>query len=328
MTDSENLDLFRGLTAGAETDSPSEPAERSALPSTGFTSRREMRAAGGYAAPAALTATVEPAEPIVTAASAKRTQRMSRSARRAHDRDAVRTAVAQKPVGQGWRRRVSTAGVMTVVVGLFATFTLPAFAEQDTLAETMEPLAGQSLEVTAATSDESQFIRDSYSTTSAAQLRAMYAAALREQNLAAYLASGARELGDDYPWPDALSRPQGGGLSPLNYYYRECVDFVAWRLNRDAGSTKAPFRWVWSNLAQGSAYSWKNAWISRGWDHGTKPRAGAVAWFPGGNHVAYVSGILSDGSVALEEYNYSVDHGYSQRIIQPNQAYYLYAPPS
>ena len=161
---------------------------------------------------------------------------------------------------------------MTVVVGLFASLTLPAFADQDRLAENAEPLDAQALKITASTTDESAFIRDSYSTTNAADLRALYAEAIRQQNLAAYLASGARELGDDYPWPDQLTIQQGGGLSPFNYYYRECVDFVAWRLNRDAGVTKAPWKWVWSNLAQGSAYAWKSEWDRHGWDSGSTPR--------------------------------------------------------
>ena len=217
---------------------------------------------------------------------------------------------------------------MTVVAGLFASLTLPAaFANQGGLAE-FAPLAdAQTAEVTAATADVAASIRDTYGVTNAADLRRMYADAIRQQNLAAYLNSGARELGDDYPWPDQLYRGQGGGLSPLNYYYRECVDFVAWRLNRDAGSTSAPYRWVWSNLAQGSAYAWKRAWESKGWPTGTTPVVGAVAWTPGGNHVAYVSGVLADGSVVLEEYNYSVDHGYSQRVAPASSFYYLYAPP-
>ena len=216
---------------------------------------------------------------------------------------------------------------MAVVIGLFATVTIPAFAEQDNLAQDAAPLDAQTLEVTASTTDDSATIRDTYGTTSAADLRKLYADAIRQQNLQAYLNSGAREMGDDYPWPDALSRPQGGGLSPLNYYYRECVDFVAWRMNRDAGTTSAPFRWVWSNLAQGSAYAWKREWERHGWPTGTTPEVGAVAWQPGGNHVAYVSGILDDGSVVLEEYNYAVDHGYGQRIVAPGSLYYLYAPP-
>lgn len=295
MTDSE-------FAAGLSADSGGEPS--------GFTSRREMRQAGGYAA-------TPPSRAIV----ARRPY-----GRSASNRDIVRSGVG-KPANARWRRRLSSAGVMAVVVGLFASLTLPAFADQDVLAPNAEPLPGQELEITAATTDDSTLIRDSYDTTSAADLRKLYAEALREQNLAAYLASGAREMGDDYPWPDQLTEDQGGSLSPFNYYYRECVDFVAWRLNKDAGVTSAPWKWVWSNLAQGSAWKWKNEWIRRGWATGPTPQVGAVAWYPGGNHVAYVSGIMPDGSVAIEEYNWNRTHQYSQRIIPAGSVYYLYAPP-
>lgn len=320
MTDGEYPDplgtLFGERPASAGSTLPGasvDPAAPAVTPEGGFRSRREMRAAGGYATEPAAAAPIAPGFAAPPAAEVP---------------VAASVLPAAAPAKPSWRRRLSSAGVMAVVVGFAATATIPAFAEQSRLTADLEPLAGQGLDVTAAEADATAFVRDDYGTTSAADLRAMYAQAIREQNLAAYVASGAREMGDDYPWPDALSRPQGGGLSPLNYYYRECVDFVAWRLNRDAGSTSAPFRWTWTNLAQGSAYSWKRAWENHGWATGSTPRPGAVAWFPGGNHVAYVSAILDDGSVLLEEYNYAVDHGYGQRVIQPGDAYYLYVPPS
>jgi hypothetical protein len=310
VTDSEFPD-FLGLHGEQDADSPSPLVSSTAVP--GFSSRREMREAGGYRA----TETTPTARPVA---------RVAKKPTRARVRDVVRRDLA-KPAPRSWRRKLSTAGVMTVVFGLFASLTLPAFADQNDLAEFAEPADTQAVEITAATTDVSASIRDSYGVTNAADLRRMYADAIRQQNLAAYMNSGARELGDDYPWPDQLHRGQGGGLSPLNYYYRECVDFVAWRLNRDADTTSAPYRWVWSNLAQGSAYSWKRAWDSKGWPTGTTPVVGAVAWTPGGNHVAYVTGVLSDGSVVVEEYNYAVDHGYGQRIAPASSFYYLYAPP-
>ena len=290
-------------------------AEQQTTAAPGFTSRREMREAGGYGAKAA------------PAPRAKVGARLAKAAKRPRARDAVRSGVT-RPAPSAWRRRLSSAGVMGVVVGLMATLTIPAFADQGTVSADLSPVEAQTFEVAAAASaaDASLFVRDGYGTTSAADLRRLYADAIRQQNLASYVASGAREMGDDYPWPDQLTRGQGGGLSPLRYYYRECVDFVAWRMNRDAGSTSAPFRWDWSNLAQGSAHAWKRAWESHGWLHSEVPVPGAVAWFPGGNHVAYVSAVLPDGSVALEEYNYDVDHGYSQRVIPASGAYYLYPP--
>lgn len=283
-----------------------------------------MRAAGAYSrapstAPAAAARQEAPPRP------SRRPARLNRT------RDAVRAAVAKDRTDL--KRRVSSAGVMTVVFGIFASVTLPAFADQGSeqqLAAGVNAAGGQNLPVQTEDVQAATFSRDAYSASSAAELRALYADAVRQRAIQAYLSSGARELGDDYPWFAEPTRGQGGGLSPLNYYYRECVDFVAWRLNRDAGSTSAPYRWVWSNLTPsgGSAYAWKRAWESHGWPTGDVPQVGAVAWFPGGNHVAYVSGILADGSVVIEEYNGVVDHGYSQRIIPPTGAYYLYAPPS
>jgi surface antigen len=325
VTDSENPDSFAGLFGELDAESRSTFTQPSALPESwsssalvpagdaGFSSRRAMREAGGYRAGDAA-----PAPRSVAS-------RPKVKAKRTRVRDVVRADLA-RPAKTSLRRKLSSAGVMTVVVGLFASLTLPAFADQNPLAENAEPLDAQTLEVTASTTDESAFIRDSYSTTNAADLRALYAEAIRQQNLAAYLASGAREMGDDYPWPDQLTIQQGGGLSPFNYYYRECVDFVAWRLNRDAGVTSAPWKWVWSNLAQGSAHLWKSEWERHGWATGSTPRVGAVAWFPGANHVAYVSGIMPDGSVAIEEYNWGPNN-YGQRIIPANSVYYLYAPP-
>lgn len=309
MTESESPESSGALTSGSDVVSRAEPAAGSV--------------ASESAAPAPSSRRLVRREP--SARTGRGTAGAFR-AKRSTPRDQVRAGVAA-PAPGSWRRTVSRVGVMTVVAGVLASLTLPAFADQKpVLSEEAAPLAGQSIQIStaSATSDSS---RDSYGITSADELRRLYAAAMREQNLAAYLASGARDMGDDYPWPDALSRPQGGGLSPLRYYYRECVDFVAWRLNRDVGSTAEPFRWTWANLAQGSAYSWKNAWEAKNWPTGTTPSVGAVAWFPGGNHVAYVSAVLDDGSVVLEEYNYSVNNGYGQRVIPASGAYYLYAPP-
>ena len=228
------------------------------------------------------------------------------------------------------RQRLFGVGVMVLVGGLFAVLAIPAYADND--AATLHAAAAvQAQKLTVADAAASKMAvasRDGYTATSAADLRSLYAAALREQNIAAYLQSGAKAKGDDYPWFAELSRNQGGGLSPLGYYYRECVDFVAWRLNRDAGTTSAPFRWTWSQLTPngGDARQWKSAWLAHGWPTGTTPVPGAVAWFSA-NHVAYVNGILQDGQVLIEEYNYGTQHQYGTRVINASDAYYLYAPP-
>lgn len=147
-------------------------------------------------------------------------------------------------------------------------------------------------------------------------------------------ACGAHQAGDDYPWPNNLPRAQGGGLSPLRYYYRECVDFVAWRLNRDAGVTTAPWKYTWANLTPlgGDAKDWKQNWISHGWAVSSTPIPGAVAWWhtsgSGLGHVAYVQAVNNNDTVTLEEYNWDRKHHYSTRTIKVGAAdAYLYPPP-
>jgi surface antigen len=153
-------------------------------------------------------------------------------------------------------------------------------------------------------------------------------------NVAGAGACGAHQAGDDYPWPNDPTKAQGGGLSPLRYYYRECVDFVAWRLNRDAGITTPPWKYTWANLTPlgGDAKDWKQNWISHGWTVSPVPVPGSVAWWPnsssGLGHIAYVQAVNPNGTVALEEYNWDGKHHYSTRTINATAAAaYLYPPP-
>lgn len=245
----------------------------------------------------------------------------------------TRAAAQARPL----RQRVTAAGTMVLTGGLVVTLSLSAYTGDSlggyTAVAAESTIAQASIGAQALTIDESAVpaqieARDTYEAVSPAQLRSMFREGLRQQNMEAYAQSGARELGDDYPWYAELTRGQGGGFSPLNYYYRECVDFVAWRLNRDAGSTSAPFVYNWSNLTPGagSARSWKRQWEKHGWDISTTPAPGWVAWFPGGNHVAYVNSVLADGSVLIEEYNWG-PHLYGQRIIPASDALYLAPPP-
>ncbi len=147
-------------------------------------------------------------------------------------------------------------------------------------------------------------------------------------------ACGHHAQGDDYPWPNAPTKADGGGLSPLGYYYRECVDFVAWRLNRDAGITTAPWKYTWSRLTPlgGDAKDWEKNWISHGWTVSQTPVPGSVAWWHTSNsglgHVAYVQAVNSNGTVTLEEYNWASNHLYSTRTIPAGVTdAFLYPPP-
>jgi hypothetical protein len=218
-----------------------------------------------------------------------------------------------------------------VVPGLFATAGLPAYASgsQPDAARGSARQAGQTF-VVSAEAAAAAIGRDGLTATSNDEMRARRADPGRAARLSTYAASGALQQGDDYPWFYLPADIEGGGLSPLGYYYRECVDFVAWRLNRDAGSVGAPFRWTWSTLTPsgGDASQWASAWASHGWATGRDPIAGSVAWFPG-NHVAYVKSVLENGQVLIEEYNHGMTHHYGQRIIRASSvALFLYAPPA
>jgi surface antigen len=220
-----------------------------------------------------------------------------------------------------------------VVPGLVATAGLPAYAEPfvlDARSGGRGLPSGQSF-VVSADAAASAIDRGGVSATSDEEMRARLADPGRAARVDDYAASGAVEAGDDYPWFYQAADYEGGGLSPLGYYYRECVDFVAWRLNRDAGTTTAPYRWTWSNLTPsgGDGADWGYSWINRGWPTGQVPVAGSVAWFPGNNHVAYVKSVLADGQVLIEEYNHGGHHKYGQRVIPASEVYlFLYAPPA
>ncbi|MFF2271300.1 CHAP domain-containing protein [Agromyces sp. NPDC058136] len=229
-----------------------------------------------------------------------------------------------------------------VVPAIVGTVALPAYAMMPSGTEfgasgdfSLSRAQAQDVSV-GALANGASIVSDGYAVTTKASLeearlaaeqaeRSQWASNLASRGNGAYALYTVRAEGDDYPWWDQLPDDYGGGLSPLRYYYRECVDFVAWRLNRDAGATSAPWKWDWSNLASGSAYAWADAWANKGWPTSSTPVVGAVAWFPY-NHVAYVQSINADGSVNIEEYNQNSDHSYHRRTIPASGALYLYPP--
>jgi peptidoglycan DL-endopeptidase CwlO len=211
--------------------------------------------------------------------------------------------------------------VLVVITGFVGCLALPAVAAPTgaNFLPTAATNSGHTQKMTVdADIETSKITRDSVSATSEAQLRT-------EQINAATLSSapGVRAPGDDYPW-----RTAGYGLSPLNYYYRQCVDFVAWRLNRDAGVTSAPWKWTWSTLTPGGgdASQWKAAWVKHGWTTSATPVVGSVAWFVG-NHVAYVH-LIQGSNVVIEEYNGQSSRAYAMRTIPISSVgRFLYPPP-
>jgi surface antigen len=294
--------------------------ENSSPPAAQYGSRREAR---GASVPVRSTARSKRAAKAM-ARSAKERRKLSRGP---DDRKAVAKAIrASHPKGPK-KHPLSVLATMAVVGGMFAVAGLPAYATINQQLTSDEPVATVQSMVVSSDASPLAPVRDGYKATTPDQLAQMSKDALRAANNAEYLASGARELGDDYPWPYELASYQGGGLSPLNYYYRECVDFVAWRLNRDQGYYAEPFKWVWSTLTPtgGNAYQWLYAWQAHGWTVSKTPVVGAVAWF-GSDHVSYVKAILDGGFVLIEEYNF-VPGVYSQRTLPIGSvSQFLYPP--
>ena len=316
-----------------------------------YGSRREARDAvvGPRAsAPAASSAS----SPSVSRRQERAASRRSQLSRPSSDRRAVSRATRdlgpQQPASRKLRRGeiaamhasapkgphkspIRALATMVVVGGMFAVAGIPAYAmttATTTSAKQADTIDSQSIVVSADAMVLSAS-RDGYHATSTAELAEMSKDDVRAQNNADYLLSGARELGDDYPWFYELSAAQGASLSPLNYYYRECVDFVAWRLNRDAGSYAAPYKWVWSTLTPtgGNASQWEYAWEQHGWPISKTPIVGSVAWFGWSNHVAYVKAVNADGTVLIEEYNYTPGV-YSQRTIPAASVESFLYPPT
>lgn len=134
---------------------------------------------------------------------------------------------------------------------------------------------------------------------------------------------------NDYPYagstPDVVDR--------WNFYTRECTSFVAWRLNNDLG---LPFTNQYRNPTGnwGNAGHWDDAARSVGIPVDNTPAAGAVAvWDPNvagaaaSRHVAFVMSVNGDGSINVEEYNWTA-FAYDQRHISPAGLQFIHFPGS
>lgn len=258
---------------------------------------------------------------------------------------AAPVAAAVRPehpsTGSSTRRHTRVVATVLVVPAIVGTVALPAYATvqgtagfgtSDLFSQTQA--GAQNVDVSSVAGGASRS-NDAYAVQTKAEIDAEAARAAAAERSAwsasvanragAYSTPAQQAEGDDYPWWAETPDDFGGGLSPLRYYYRECVDFVAWRLNRDAGVTSAPWKYDWSNLASGSAYAWADQWVARGRATSSTPIVGSVAWFPY-NHVAYVQAVNADGTVTIEEYNQNSDHSYHVRTIPASDALYLYPP--
>ncbi len=104
----------------------------------------------------------------------------------------------------------------------------------------------------------------------------------------------------DYAWGYRQSNGAWRLFSGRGFAYRNCTDYVAWRLGLSWSSVSAN--------GDGSARAWRSGWIARHRLWGTTPRIGAVAWWGteaghGFGHVAVVIAVNRDGTARVAEYN-------------------------
>ena len=89
---------------------------------------------------------------------------------------------------------------------------------------------------------------------------------------------------------------RGGLFDTWGYNYRNCTSWVAWRLATNNGYTMPH--------AIGDASAWGSYFTAHGHAPNRQPAPGAIAWEPGGDHVAYVESVSPDRShVTISEYN-------------------------
>lgn len=139
---------------------------------------------------------------------------------------------------------------------------------------------------------------------------------------ATFVSAGEFALGDDYPW---ASSPANVFNSITGYYFRNCTDFVAWRVNRDAGVTAAEarsghLRFAWGDLTPrgGAGWEWGLPGNMPGWERTTAAVPGDVISIhqagvflaataePG--HVVYVGAVADDGSILTEGYDATIGY--------------------
>jgi len=129
-------------------------------------------------------------------------------------------------------------------------------------------------------------------------------------------------LSNDYPAALANSTPDT--VDPWGFYSRECTSYVAWRMNRDSGTTAAPYAFTdtMDGGFWGNASNWDANAAALGFVVNTTPSVGAIAQWHANEgsagslgHVAYVESVNPDNSVNVSNYNADVTNGYSEFTI-------------
>ncbi|MCR4278073.1 MAG: CHAP domain-containing protein [Candidatus Berkelbacteria bacterium] len=114
-----------------------------------------------------------------------------------------------------------------------------------------------------------------------------------------------------YPW---ANEPDAYAVDPWLYYKRQCTSFAAWKF-------QAEFGLVFYNTrpGQGSAWNWPALARDQGFQTSSTPRANSVISIPTGpnrpyGHAAWVNRVNANGTIDIEEYNWSVSRSYGERL--------------
>ncbi|GAK59612.1 hypothetical protein U27_06597 [Candidatus Vecturithrix granuli] len=124
---------------------------------------------------------------------------------------------------------------------------------------------------------------------------------------------------NDYPYRDSIK----GELDVWGFYTRNCTSYVAWKINKDYGTTSAPY-YFYNTMSGpngqsgtwGNAKDWENNATTIGFTVSNTPQTGAIAAWEANSegagiygHVAYVESVNSDGTVNITEYNWNYGDG-------------------
>ena len=145
-------------------------------------------------------------------------------------------------------------------------------------------------------------------------------------------------IGDDYPFRVGGPSPavgctdgwcvNGRWYSNYKFAYRNCTDFVAWRLN-SANGVNFTNQYAnvprWGNAKEWWAASLTDSAKAQGVRADDIPVKGAVAWQGTGDfgHVAWVADV-SGGNVTIEEYNINWTGAYRARTVPATQFRYIH----
>ncbi|HVE46857.1 MAG TPA: CHAP domain-containing protein [Acidimicrobiales bacterium] len=109
--------------------------------------------------------------------------------------------------------------------------------------------------------------------------------------------------------------------SGWGFAFRNCTDYVAWKIN----SLGVSFSNTMGGRRFGNATNWDDNARSLGWTVSTTPRPRSIAVREGGyGHVAFVESVNADGSVNVSQYNSAGTGGFSTGTSRFDS--YIYIP--